>query len=380
MKRRASDIGIRGCTAYFLPVKTRVPLKFGHGDAHLGDVPAGAARGGGGRREARRAGGARRRSACSGCGRARSRTRRATPRSRISRCCSPARGSITPCGATRSRSATRSSKRRCRRCSRVSTPAGPPGSRCRGWRPWSAAPPSTSPCTTPTARLLGLPVYETYDAAHLNRDLAAYLEAARGSGVSFAGLYPARLLRAARADAASRVAPRGRQGPDRRVRAHGRRARRRLPGAAGGLDPPGRPQVPEGEAAGQRRRVGLPSGWSPSGRSPIGRRRGLAQHGLQLHGDRPALRERHPRPADGRAPAHLRHDPLRRAAVPLRPGAHRIDVHSVSARKPLFMDESAHDWRLVRLGRRLGWTGVALKTCKTQTGALLTPAGRRRTA
>lgn len=50
---------------------------------------------------------------------------------------------------------------------------------------------------------------------------------------------------------------------------------------------------------------------------------------------------------------------------------HRIDVHSVSARKPLFMDESAHDWRMVRLGRELGWTGVALKTCKTQTGALL---------
>jgi L-alanine-DL-glutamate epimerase-like enolase superfamily enzyme len=51
---------------------------------------------------------------------------------------------------------------------------------------------------------------------------------------------------------------------------------------------------------------------------------------------------------------------------------YRIDVHAVSARKPLFMDESAHNWRLVRLGRRLGWTGVALKTCKTQTGALLT--------
>jgi L-alanine-DL-glutamate epimerase-like enolase superfamily enzyme len=48
-----------------------------------------------------------------------------------------------------------------------------------------------------------------------------------------------------------------------------------------------------------------------------------------------------------------------------------MDVHSVSARKPLFLDESAHDWRLVKLGRELGWTGVALKTCKTQTGALL---------
>ena len=51
--------------------------------------------------------------------------------------------------------------------------------------------------------------------------------------------------------------------------------------------------------------------------------------------------------------------------------SNRIDVHSVSARKPLFMDESAHDWKHVRLGRELGWNGVALKTCKTQTGALL---------
>ena len=50
---------------------------------------------------------------------------------------------------------------------------------------------------------------------------------------------------------------------------------------------------------------------------------------------------------------------------------HRMDVRSVSARKPLFLDESAHDWRLVQLGRELGWSGVALKTCKTQTGALL---------
>lgn len=51
--------------------------------------------------------------------------------------------------------------------------------------------------------------------------------------------------------------------------------------------------------------------------------------------------------------------------------ANQIHVHSVSARKPLFMDESAHDWKFVRMGRELGWTGVALKTCKTQTGALL---------
>ena len=51
--------------------------------------------------------------------------------------------------------------------------------------------------------------------------------------------------------------------------------------------------------------------------------------------------------------------------------AHPIDVHAVSKRKPLFLDESAHDWRHVCMGRELGWTGVALKTCKTLTGALL---------
>ncbi len=49
----------------------------------------------------------------------------------------------------------------------------------------------------------------------------------------------------------------------------------------------------------------------------------------------------------------------------------QIDVTSVADRKPLFLDESAHDWKFVALGRKLGWSGVALKTCKTQTGALL---------
>ena len=51
--------------------------------------------------------------------------------------------------------------------------------------------------------------------------------------------------------------------------------------------------------------------------------------------------------------------------------AHPFDVHPISSRKPLFMDESAHDWRVIRHGRKLGWSSVALKTCKTQTGALL---------
>jgi L-alanine-DL-glutamate epimerase-like enolase superfamily enzyme len=50
---------------------------------------------------------------------------------------------------------------------------------------------------------------------------------------------------------------------------------------------------------------------------------------------------------------------------------HAIDARSVAARKPVYLDESAHDWQHVRRGRELGWSGVALKTCKTQTGAIL---------
>ncbi len=50
---------------------------------------------------------------------------------------------------------------------------------------------------------------------------------------------------------------------------------------------------------------------------------------------------------------------------------HMIDVRRLAAMKPLLMDESAHDWEHVQLGHSLGWNGVALKTCKTQTGAIL---------
>lgn len=52
----------------------------------------------------------------------------------------------------------------------------------------------------------------------------------------------------------------------------------------------------------------------------------------------------------------------------------RVDVKAIACRKPIFLDESAHDWKHVRLGRELNWNGVALKTCKTQTGALLSLA------
>ncbi len=55
-----------------------------------------------------------------------------------------------------------------------------------------------------------------------------------------------------------------------------------------------------------------------------------------------------------------------------------INVASIAERKLLFMDESAHDWRMVGMGFALGWNGVALKTCKTQTGAILSLCIARR--
>ena len=39
----------------------------------------------------------------------------------------------------------------------------------------------------------------------------------------------------------------------------------------------------------------------------------------------------------------------------------QIDVRSVAERKPLFMDESAHNWRYIKLGQSLGWTGVGVE-------------------
>ncbi len=49
----------------------------------------------------------------------------------------------------------------------------------------------------------------------------------------------------------------------------------------------------------------------------------------------------------------------------------RIDMRCVSARKPLLLDGSAYDWKMVQKGRELGWTGVALSVSTTQTAAIL---------
>src|SRR6185503_5213921 len=219
-------------------------------------------------------------------------------------------------------------------------------------------------------QLLKRPVYETYTAEFMNRDLAAFLDPAEGAAVSFAGKYPFDFLMAK---------------PAKQLLAWH---------LVGGLD-----LLAADELTGSEPKDGYPvllPDWID--------RDGLKCLKVKLRGndalwdyerlikvgaiavaksvewltadfnctvsdpsyvnemlDR--LRNEHPRLYGMTLYVEQ--------PFPYELEQHRTDVRSVSARKPLFLDESAHDWRQVRLGRELGWTGVALKTCKTQTGALL---------
>jgi L-alanine-DL-glutamate epimerase-like enolase superfamily enzyme len=48
-----------------------------------------------------------------------------------------------------------------------------------------------------------------------------------------------------------------------------------------------------------------------------------------------------------------------------------FDVRDLAAVKPLILDESALEWKSVRLGAGLGWSGAALKSCKSVSGMLI---------
>lgn len=218
--------------------------------------------------------------------------------------------------------------------------------------------------------LHGVPVYDTYNATYMNRDLAAYLEPASAKSTAFHGRYPADFFAAQRLD--------------------------HLPAwhLVGGMDWIA-PEEVDDSAPGDGYPVLLRE-WI--------RRDGLKCLKIKLRGtDAPWDYDRIVRIGEIAVeegvdwlttdfnctvtdPAYVTEilDQLVRDApriygmilyveqpFPYELDEHPIDVHAVSARKPLFMDESAHDWRMVRRGRELGWTGVALKTCKTQTGALL---------
>jgi L-alanine-DL-glutamate epimerase-like enolase superfamily enzyme len=218
--------------------------------------------------------------------------------------------------------------------------------------------------------LLGKPTYETYTAEHLNADLASYLTPAEKADVSFKGKYPADFL----------VFPR----PKELMAWH----------LVGGKDP-----ITRGDLDGSEPNDGYPvllREWIRTdeleclkvklrGNDAAWDYQRLVQIGqIAVEEDVNWLSTdfnctvTDPQYVNEILDRLLVEQPAVYARIlyveqpfPYELEEHRIDVHSVSARKPLFMDESAHDWQLVRLGRELGWTGVALKTCKTQTGALL---------
>lgn len=252
-------------------------------------------------------------------------------------------------------------------------PAGEP-------MPWLAALVCCSPFDLAVhdafGQLLGRPVYSTYGREFCARDLAAFLDPLPGDGVSFTGLHPADFLVAAPPVS--------------------------LPAwhLVGGLD-----LLDASELTGSEPQDGYPvllGDWI--------RRDGLKCLKVKLRGNDAAwdydrlLRVGAIAVAGGvewlsadfnctvthpdyvnRMLDRLRDEHPRLYGMllyveqpfPYDLEAHRLDVHSVSARKPLFLDESAHDWRHVRLGRELGWSGVALKTCKTQSGALLSACWAR---
>lgn len=51
--------------------------------------------------------------------------------------------------------------------------------------------------------------------------------------------------------------------------------------------------------------------------------------------------------------------------------AHRFDMHKLSKIKPVIIDESLVDLEGFDLALELGWSGIALKSCKCQSTALL---------
>lgn len=224
--------------------------------------------------------------------------------------------------------------------------------------------------------LLGCPTYATYRAELLNRDLSAFLEPAPDVALDFSGVYPDRYLSAR---------------PVRRLRAWH---------LVGGLDllgeeeatsaPPddGHPYLlpdwirRDGLKCLKVKLRGNDAGWDYHRLVRVGDI--AVAHEVDwlsadfnctvtdpdyVNGILDRLRDEHPR--------HFGMILYVEQPFPYELEQHPIDVHGVSARKPLFLDESAHDWGSIRRGRALGWSGVALKTCKTQTGAILSACWAR---
>jgi L-alanine-DL-glutamate epimerase-like enolase superfamily enzyme len=222
----------------------------------------------------------------------------------------------------------------------------------------------------------GVPTYATYTAPWLNRDLADFLQPAAGTSVRFQGRFPADYLRPQRLDqmpawhlvgGLDPVEPDELRGDEPQdgypvlladwIRTDGLRCLKvKLRGTDAEWDYARLVRVG---------RVGIVGGvdWLTADFNCTVREVGYVDAIL----DR--LRDEHPRLYGMLLYVEQ--------PFPYELAEHPIEVHSVSGRKPLYLDESAHDWMEVRRGRELGWTGVALKTCKTQSGAILSACWAR---
>lgn len=111
----------------------------------------------------------------------------------------------------------------------------------------------------------------------------------------------------------------------------------------------------------------------------IGAARGIQRYSLDLNGS----------PVDESYIVHL-YDRLERDSpegfariafveepFPLESSPESSLIREVARRKPLYIDERATGWESLRHAHAAGWTGVALKTCKTLTGSLLSLAWAR---
>ena len=215
----------------------------------------------------------------------------------------------------------------------------------------------------------GVPVYQTYAPPYLTTDLAAFLSPAAGTDVDFAGRYPADFLVPAPPALAAWHLVGGRDPIE--------------PGELDGTEPDdGYPVLlrdwvrRDGLTCLKVKLRGDDAGWDY--RRLVGVGQIAVEEGVSWLSADFNCTVLDPRYVDDALDRLVIEHPRLYGMLlyveqpfPYELEQHPLDVHSVSARKPLFMDESAHDWRLVRRGRELGWTGVALKTCKTQTGALL---------
>jgi L-alanine-DL-glutamate epimerase-like enolase superfamily enzyme len=248
------------------------------------------------------------------------------------------------------------------------------GSGGRPAPPWLAALVCFSPFDLAVhdayGHLLDAPVYDTYGPEHMNRDLAAYIEPAEGSDVRFAGRYPRDYLA---------------QTPPSRLRAWHLVGGKDLVDAAeltGGEPRDGYPVLlrdwvdRDGLKCLKVKLTGTDPGWDYDRLVKVGKI--ALEKGVEWLSADFNCTVSEPRYVNEILDRLIAEEPRIYGMIlyveqpfPYELEENRIDVHSVAARKPLFMDESAHDWSLVRLGRGLGWTGVALKTCKTQSGALL---------